>query len=83
MVHKTLSSEFKSVSELKKLLAADYKIEKIDPPVFASDADVNIVTVTSVCPNGKTQTIRAYREEAQSGSVEIIIITRFVNLCML
>jgi hypothetical protein len=63
---KTLSSEFKSVSELKKLLAADYKIEKIDPPVFASDADVNIVTVTLVCPDGKTQTIRAYREEAQS-----------------
>jgi uncharacterized protein (UPF0264 family) len=66
MFHKTLSSEVKSVSELKKLHAADYKIEKIDPPAFASDADVNIVTVTLACPDGKTQTIRAYREEAQS-----------------
>jgi len=63
---KTLSSEFKSISELKKLLVADCKIEKMDPPVFASDAEVNIVTVTLVCPDGKTQTIRAYREEAQS-----------------
>ena len=61
-----MSSEFKSISELKKLLTADCKIEKIDPPVFASDAEVNIVTVTLVCPDGKTQTIRAYREEAQS-----------------
>jgi hypothetical protein len=61
-----LSSEFKSISELKKLLTADCKIEKIDPPVFASDAEVNIVTVTLVCPDGKTQTIRAYREEARS-----------------
>ena len=61
-----MSSEFKSISELKKLLTADCKIEKIDPPVFASDAEVNIVTVTLVCPDGKTQTIRAYREEARS-----------------
>jgi hypothetical protein len=52
---KSLSSEFKSVSELKKLLAADCKIEKINPPVFASDAEVNIVTVTLVCPDGKRQ----------------------------
>jgi hypothetical protein len=61
-----LSSESKSISELKKLLAANCKIEKINPPIFASDAEVNIVTVTLVCPDRKTQTIRAYREEAQS-----------------
>ena len=61
-----MSSEFRSISELKKLLSANCKIEKIDPPVFASDAEVNIVTVTLLCPDGKTQTIRAYREEAQS-----------------
>jgi hypothetical protein len=36
----TLSAEFKSISELKKLLGADCKIEKINPPVFASDAEV-------------------------------------------
>jgi hypothetical protein len=59
-----MSSEFNSVSELKKLLDANCKIEKIQPPVFASDAEVNIVIVTVVCPDGKTQTIKTYREEA-------------------
>jgi hypothetical protein len=41
-----------------------YKV--IMPQVFASDAEVNIVTVTVQCPDGKTQTIRAYREEAHA-----------------
>jgi hypothetical protein len=59
-----MSSEFNSVSELKKLLDANCKIEKIQPSVFASDAEVNIVIVTLVCPDGKTQTIKTYREEA-------------------
>jgi hypothetical protein len=36
------------------------------PPVFASDAEVNIVTVTVKCHDGTTQTIRAYREEAHA-----------------
>ena len=60
------SEDFKSIPELKKLLAANCKIEKIHPPVFASDAEVNIVTVTVALPDGKTQTIRAYREEAHA-----------------
>jgi hypothetical protein len=60
------SEEFKSISELKRLLSANCKIEKIYPAIFASDAEVNIVTVTMLCPDGKTQTIRAYREEAQA-----------------
>ena len=60
------SEEFKSISELKKLLAANCKIEKVHPHVFASDAEVNIVTVTVAFPDGKTQTIRAYREEAHA-----------------
>jgi hypothetical protein len=60
------SEDFKAISELKKLLATNCKIEKIHPPVFASDAEVNIVTVTVVFPDGKTQTIRAYREEAHA-----------------
>ena len=60
------SEDFKSISELKKLLAANCKIEKIHPPVFASDAEVNIVTVTVAFSDGKTQTIRAYREEAHA-----------------
>ena len=44
------SEEFKSISELKKLLVANCKIEKIHPPVFGSDAEVNIVTVTVPFP---------------------------------
>jgi hypothetical protein len=38
------------------------KIEKVQPSVFASDAEVNIVIVTIVCPDGNRQTIKAYRE---------------------
>jgi hypothetical protein len=36
-----MSEEFRSISELKKLLASNCKIEKIYPSVFASDAEVN------------------------------------------
>ena len=53
-----------AISKLKKLLESNCKIEKIQPPVMASDAEVNIVTVTLVCPDGKKETIRAFREEA-------------------
>jgi hypothetical protein len=60
------SEEFRSISELKKLLASNCKVEKVYPPVFASDAEVKIVTVLMNCPDGKTQTIRAYREEAHA-----------------
>jgi hypothetical protein len=60
------SEEFRSISELKKLLTSNCKIEKVYPPVFASDAEVNIVTVTVKCRDGKTQTIRAYREESHA-----------------
>ena len=59
-----MSSEFNSISELKKLLESNCKIEKVQPSVFASNAEVNIVIVTVVCPDGKTQTIKTYREEA-------------------
>ena len=59
-----LSTEFDSISELKKLLDANCKIEKVQPPIIASDTEVNIVIVTAVCPDGKIQTIKAYREEA-------------------
>ncbi|MFL6325771.1 MAG: hypothetical protein ACJ72C_13585 [Nitrososphaeraceae archaeon] len=61
-----MSEEFRSISELKKLLASNCKIEKVYPPVFASDVEVNIVTVVVKCHDGKTQTIRAYREEAHA-----------------
>jgi hypothetical protein len=56
--------ELNSISELKKLLDANCKIEKVEPPVYASDAEVSIVKVSIVCPDGKSHTIKAYKEEA-------------------
>ena len=58
--------ELNSISELKKLLDANCKIEKVQPPVYASDAEVNIVKVSVVCPDGKSHTIKAYKEEAST-----------------
>lgn len=53
-----------AISSLKRLLNAGCKIEKIQPPVLASDAEVTIVIVTVKCPDGRIETIKAYREEA-------------------
>jgi hypothetical protein len=52
------------VAQLQNLLENNYKIQKVQPAVFASDAEVNIVIVTLACPDGSAQTVRAYREEA-------------------
>jgi hypothetical protein len=60
----SLCQKSSDLSQLKKLLASNCKIEKVYPPVFASDAEINIVTVVAKCPDGRTQTIRAYGEEA-------------------
>ena len=58
--------ELESLTKLKSLLDNNYKIESIQPSVFASDAEVSIVTVTLLCPDGKKETIRAYREESRA-----------------
>ncbi|HXX98274.1 MAG TPA: hypothetical protein VEL11_14270 [Candidatus Bathyarchaeia archaeon] len=58
--------ELESITKLKSLLDKDYKIESVQPSVFASDAEVNIVTITLLCPDGKKESIRAYREESRS-----------------
>jgi len=55
------------VAQLRDLLAKDCRIQKVQPAVFASDAEVSIVVVTLVCPGGATHVIKAYREEAQAG----------------
>ncbi len=55
-----------SVTKLKRLLEKDCKIENIQPTVFASDVEINIVTVTLLCPDGTKETIRAYREESRA-----------------
>ena len=57
-------SEFKSISELKKLLDADSSIEKVEPPVYASDIETTIVKVTLKCPDGKGYTIKAFKDES-------------------
>jgi hypothetical protein len=49
-------------------------MEKRYPPVFASDAEVNIVTVTVKCHDGKMQSIQAYREEAHA-------LREFIRTC--
>jgi hypothetical protein len=54
------------VAKLKDMLAKNYKIQKVQPAVFASDAEVNVVAVTLACPDGATHVVRAYREEAQA-----------------
>jgi hypothetical protein len=64
--HISLSSEYHSISELKKLLDSNCKIERIQPPVIASDAETNMVIVTIVCPDGKKHAIKAFREESHA-----------------
>jgi hypothetical protein len=59
-----MASKTGAISSLKDLLDADCKIEKVQPSVLVSDAEVNIVIVTVKCPDGRIETIKAYREEA-------------------
>jgi len=56
--------ESESIEKLQSLIDSNYKIEKIFPPIFGSDAEVNIVTVTLISNDGKKENIRAYREES-------------------
>ena len=58
--------QFNRISELQKLLDANCKIEKVEPPVYASDVEVNIVKVSILCPDGKSHPIKAYKEEASA-----------------
>lgn len=54
------------VAQLRDLLSKDCMIEKVEPSVFASDAEVSLVVVTLGCPGGATHVIKAYREDAQA-----------------
>ena len=67
------------ISELKKLLDAICKIENVEPPVYASDAEVNIVKVTVICPDGKVDAIKAYKVEA-SALMEFIRIHKQIPI---
>ncbi len=54
-----------AVEQLQEMLGRNCRVQKVQPAVFASDAEVNIVIVTVACPDGGTHTVKAYREEAQ------------------
>ena len=45
------------------MLDAICKIVKVKPPVYDSDAKVNIVKVTVICPDGKVDAVKAYKVE--------------------
>ncbi|HEY8139512.1 MAG TPA: hypothetical protein VIE86_00350 [Nitrososphaera sp.] len=55
---------YASIAKLQELLDVNCRIEKVHPAILASDAEINIVIVSLACPDGKTHTIKAYREEA-------------------
>lgn len=48
-----------AVARLKKLLGRGCKASKVQPAIFASDAEVNIVIVTVACPDGSVHTVKA------------------------
>lgn len=47
-----LNGTIQPIIELQKLLSMNCKIESVHPAMLASDAEVNIVTVTVICPEG-------------------------------
>ena len=53
-----------AIEKLQNLIDNNYKIEKIYPPIFGSDAEINIVTITLVSHDGKKENLRAFREES-------------------
>jgi hypothetical protein len=61
-----LNGTIRPIMEIQKLLSMNCKIESVHPAMLASDSEVNIVTVTVICPEGAAHTIRAYREEASA-----------------
>jgi hypothetical protein len=61
-----MDDNIEPILELQRLLSMNCNIERVYPASPASDAEVNIVTVVVICPEGTTHTIRAYREEASA-----------------
>jgi len=56
--------ETTSIEKLQRLINNEYKIEKIHPLIFGSDAEINMVSLTLVSEDGRKETIRAYGEES-------------------
>jgi hypothetical protein len=60
----TTGSDIQPILELQRLHFMNCKIEIVYSTSPLSDAEINIATVTIICPQGTTHTIRSYREEA-------------------
>ncbi len=56
--------ELTSIKKLQELIDNNYRIEKVHPPIFGSDAEINIITVTLISENEKKESIRAYGDES-------------------
>ena len=56
--------ESTSIEKLQTLIENNYKIEKIHPLIFGSEAEINIVNLTLDSEDGKKESIRAYGEES-------------------
>ena len=56
--------ESTSIRKLQDLINNNFKIEKIHPLIFGSDAEINIITVTLISEKGKKESIRAYGDES-------------------
>jgi hypothetical protein len=56
--------ESPSIRKLQDLINNNFKIEKIHPLIFGSDAEINIITVALISENGKKESIRAYGDES-------------------
>ncbi|HJT82955.1 MAG TPA: hypothetical protein VJ697_00610 [Nitrososphaeraceae archaeon] len=53
-----------SIKKLQDIIDNNFKIDKIQPPIFGSDADINIVTVFLISETGKKEIVRAYGDES-------------------
>ena len=56
--------ELASIKKLQDIIDNNFKIDKIQPPIFGSDADTNIVTVFLISETGKKEIVRAYGDES-------------------
>jgi hypothetical protein len=56
--------ELAHIKKLQDMINNNFKIEQIQPTIFGSDADINIVTIILISENGKKEIIRAYGDES-------------------
>lgn len=54
-----------AIDELKALIGRGCRVVMVQPAMFASDAEVNIVIVTVACKDGSHIVVKAYSDEAR------------------